>query len=189
MTYVHNLAGIFSRFTSSTTSALDLSDILRAELVLGVSTLDHYIHSIVEEGMLEIYQGNRKPTDSFNKFNVDLANIPKVIQDPLDTNWLKNQIHKNLSHQSFQKSNKISAILKLFSDKNIWSDVAILLKMNKNHVTLQLDLIIDRRNKIAHEADVEPTYPGKRWTITEKMVNGSIIHIENICEKIFLIVK
>ena len=60
---------------------------------------------------------------------------------------------------------------------------------NKDQIKLHLDLIIDRRNKISHEADLDPTYPNKRWPINKIMVNTSIQHIENICESIFQIVK
>jgi len=44
---VRNLGSIFGALNSQTTSVLDLSDILRAELVLAVSALDHFIHELV----------------------------------------------------------------------------------------------------------------------------------------------
>lgn len=34
------------------TPALDLSDILRAEIVMAVSALDHYVHELVELGIV-----------------------------------------------------------------------------------------------------------------------------------------
>lgn len=39
------------------TSALDVSDMLRAALVLAVRALDYYVHEVVTLGMLEIHRG------------------------------------------------------------------------------------------------------------------------------------
>jgi len=187
--YVKNLDGLYQVLKNSTTSALDISDILRSELVLAVSSLDHFVHNTVEEGILEIFQGTRTSTNSFHDFHVSMSNVQYALKNPANNVWLKDQIHKNIGYQSFQKSDKISTILKLITVKKIWDEVAIIMNIDKNHIKLQLDLIINRRNKISHEADLDPTYPNKRWSIDEIMVNTSIQHIENVCESIFQVVK
>ena len=61
---VRNLGAIYQALSAQTTQALDLSDLLRSELVMAVSALDHYIHELVRLGMLEAYQGNRVQTDA-----------------------------------------------------------------------------------------------------------------------------
>ena len=43
-----------------------------------------------------------------------------------------------------------------------------------------LALIVDRRNKIAHEADMDPTSPGSRWPIDELLVQDVIDGLEQI---------
>ena len=48
---VRDLGVIYSALKAQTTGAIDLSDILRTELVMAVSALDHYIHEIVRLGM------------------------------------------------------------------------------------------------------------------------------------------
>jgi hypothetical protein len=49
----------------------------------------------------------------------------------------------------------------------------------------QLSLIVDRRNKIAHEADIDPTLNlGDRWYIDEAMVNDAVNFIEQVVESI-----
>jgi hypothetical protein len=50
-----NLGSIYFSLNAKTTAILDITDILRAELVLGVSAFDHYIHEIVRIGMIESY--------------------------------------------------------------------------------------------------------------------------------------
>ena len=47
-----------------------------------------------------------------------------------------------------------------------------------------MNLIVDRRNKIAHEADMDPSYPGIRWPIDEVMIENAIGFIEEIVEMI-----
>ena len=69
---VRNLGALVDALESQTTDVLDLSDILRAELVLSVSALDHYVHEIVRIGMLEAYRGARHKTQQFLNFTVSL---------------------------------------------------------------------------------------------------------------------
>ena len=47
---VRNLGTIYKALNAQTTDILDLSDLLRAELVMAVSAFDHYIHEIVRLG-------------------------------------------------------------------------------------------------------------------------------------------
>ena len=186
---VKNLDGIYSALESSTTPVLDLSDLLRAELVMTVSVLDHFIHSMIEEGMAEIYQNQRNSTIAYTKFEISLANIPLVLATPQETIWFKEEVKKKISHQSFQRSDKISPILKLISDKNIWSESASILNRPQQDITLQLNLIADRRNQIVHQADIDPTYPNQRWPIDIQSVDESVEFIENLSETIFQIVN
>jgi hypothetical protein len=49
----------------------------------------------------------------------------------------------------------------------------------------QLSLIVDRRNKIAHEADIDPSYlGGDRWPIDELLVNEAVDFLEQVVESI-----
>ena len=47
---VRDLAAIYTTFSKRATSALDLSDLLRAELVLAVSAFDHFIGVLANSG-------------------------------------------------------------------------------------------------------------------------------------------
>jgi hypothetical protein len=59
MIYVRNLGGIHAALVSLTTPAVDASDLLRAQYVLGVSALDHYVHELTRVGMISIFSGTR----------------------------------------------------------------------------------------------------------------------------------
>lgn len=44
---IRNLDSIVAAMSSLTTAVVDLTDILRAELVMSVSALDYYVHEVV----------------------------------------------------------------------------------------------------------------------------------------------
>ena len=53
------------------------------------------------------------------------------------------------------------------------------------NVKQELSIIVDRRNKIAHEADIDPTLGlGNRWNINEADVNNAVDFIEKVVESI-----
>lgn len=189
ITRAKNLGGIHNVLESKTTSILDITDILRAELVMAVSAVDHFIHSIVEEGMLEIYQNLRPRTDAYNIFESSLENIPCAITDPAYAVWFKDEIHRKHSYLSFQRAEKISSVVKIISDKDIWNETSQIMNISKNDLITQLNLIVDRRNTIAHEADVDPTYPNKRWGIDFQLVDDSVEFLEKLSESLFQVVK
>ncbi|ACB51505.1 unknown [Crocosphaera subtropica ATCC 51142] len=231
---VRDLISLHNSIKVQSTSALDLSDILRAALVLTVSALDYYIHEVVVLGMLEIYRGQRsEPNPSrntsksaFSRFKVSLGGASQERQIALDiANWLETEIQKNygseflqqsynlsqllpmisnsminrlnntswleaeiretLSYQSFQQPDKIADAIRLISDKKLWDEVGNNMNKPAKDIKQQLTLIVDRRNKIAHEADIDPTYNiGNRWPIDEILVSETVDFIEEVVENI-----
>ena len=78
--HVRNLGGLYTSLSYQNSSILDLSDLLRAQLVMGVSALDSFVHSLMEDGMIEIYQKKRMSTNGYDKFIKSFENIsPRLI--------------------------------------------------------------------------------------------------------------
>jgi hypothetical protein len=75
----------------------------------------------------------------------------------------------------------------LIIDTDIWEQVAEILNEDIKSLKNRLNLIIDRRNKIAHEADIEPTYQELR-NIHIDDINDSIEYIENLVTRIFEVI-
>lgn len=184
ITRANNLGAIYQAFESQTTEALDLSDILRAEFVMLVSALDHYIHEIVRLRMLDALHGIITQTPAFLKFKVQLRNTLQGISTPGSDVWLEEQIRETHSYQSFQHPDKIAEAIRLISDIQLWKEVAKLLKTEDSEVKQKLILIVNRRNQIAHEADMDPSYPGKRWPIDENMIQEALEFINELVETI-----
>jgi len=231
---VRDLISIHNSVKAQSTPALDLSDILRAALVLAVSALDYYVHEVVTLGMLEIHRGQRSepnplPNSSqsaFSRFQVSLggarqerliaidiaswlepeiqqrqgssflqqsytvsALLPFISSGVLNrlnnASWLEDEVRERLGYESFQQPDKIANAIRLISDKKLWDEVATKLGRSARDVKQQLSAIVDRRNKIAHEADIDPTFGiGSRWYIDEILVNDAVDFIEQLVEGI-----
>lgn len=179
---VRNIHATYSILNIKTTEVIDVSDVLRAELVLVVSAFDYYVHEVVRQGMLEVFQGKRVETPSFRKFTVSLECLREAISNPSTFDGLENEITIRNSWKSFQQAEKVAEAIRLISDINLWVEIANKLEKNPNDIKSTLNLIVDRRNKIAHEADMDPSYPGIRWPIDEVMVETAIEFIEEIVE-------
>ncbi|EKV01157.1 hypothetical protein Lepto7375DRAFT_3300 [Leptolyngbya sp. PCC 7375] len=230
---VRDLIAIYNSVQMQATTALDLTDMLRAALVMAVSALDYYIHEVVTLSMLEIHRGQRpepvvsrnSSQSAFSRFKVSLGNarqerltalditslkndiqqalgsaftaeshtlnevlpiLSRSISNRLNSNsWLEDEIRQTLSYKSFQQPNNIADAIRLISDVSLWVSVANILGKPTEMVKQQLTFIVDRRNKIAHEADIDMTYGiGNRWPIDEDLVNEAVTFIEQLIEAI-----
>jgi hypothetical protein len=66
------------------------------------------------------------------------------------------------------------------SPVKLWEAVGNDLGVPPKDVKTRLKLIVDRRNQIAHEADLDPTSPGARWPINAPLVNDTVDFIEKV---------
>jgi len=162
---------------------LDLSDILRAEVVLIVSALDTFIHDIVRLGMLEILRGERKQTPKYQKFAVTM----NVVWFDERYSWFEEEIRRRHSQSSFQNSRNIREAVEHIAKKDIWELVATKIDKNKGDIIRHLDVIVKRRNQIAHESDIDPTYPNTRYPIDEQQTREIVVFIEEIVEAMYLV--
>jgi hypothetical protein len=236
---VRDLIGFYDSLNSQITNALDISDLLRAALVLLVSALDYYIHEVVILGMLEIYHNKRSEPSpppnnnqsAFGRFKVSLSSarqeridslsisalLENEIQSSYDyddfldrrytiselipilsagiekklnqSSWLENEIRENLSYKSFQEPDRIADAIRLISDAKLWDQVAIEMNKPAKEIKEELKQIVERRNKIAHEADIDPTLNiGERWPIDSFTVKNAVDFIENVVKNIHKII-
>jgi hypothetical protein len=139
--------------------------------------------------MLEIHRGQRPEPPAFSGFQISLGNARAGINagQNIDS-WLEDEIRQRHSYKSFQQPNAIADAVRLICDKKLWEEVSInmgRLAKDAKDIKQQLSRIVDRRNKIAHEADIDPSYPiGDRWPIDELLVNEAVDFIEQVVESI-----
>ncbi len=254
---VRDLIALHNSIQSQAAVTNDISDMLRAALVLAVSALDYYVHEVVTLGILEIHRGQRpEPSPSantnqsaFSRFQVSLGgarqdrltslDIASWLEDEIqqshdyefleqsykvselmpsisnsiinrlnNTSWLESEIRERLGYQSFQQAGKIADAIRYISDKNLWDEVAILMPQavaDTSHINAQSNLradktaqgikqelnsIVDRRNKIAHEADINPAFGiAERWNIDDILVGDAVDFIEILVESIHMVIN
>lgn len=184
---VEHLAGLYKAIASLTTPAVDSSDLLRAQIVLAVSALDFYVHQATLVGMTEVYTGKRPPTPAFEKYRISVGAMMAGHAGG-GTAWLEAEIRDRHSFLSFQQPDKIADAIRLFTDVKLWQAVGTKLGMDEANLKSRLRLIVDRRNKIAHEADLDPSYPGARWPISEADTAQSRQFISEVVEAIHEVV-
>ena len=190
-----DLVNLFRAMGNQTTAALDLSDILRAALVMSVSALDHFVHEIVRLGMLEAYQGCRARTGAFLQFPVTIESVIGLPSNFEFEDRLDSHIRARHGYRTFQLPGQIADAVRLISDVELWNELSGLTGMERRDLTDTLILIVQRRNKIAHEADIMPDYAGQlvnsdsRSPIDENTVNQAVDTIERIAEGIYGLVS
>ena len=186
ITRMQNLGGLQAALDNTTTAALDLTDLLRAQIAMIVSALDLYIHEITRIGMLEVYNGERPQTDAFLRFQVTLESAMQGISNASRDGWLDTEIRERHGHLSFQYPDNIADAIRLFSSCKLWEDVAKELNLSAQDVKNRLLTIVKRRNQIVHEADLIPDYPGTitRWPISPANVTSTLDFIQDVCEAI-----
>jgi len=168
---VELLGGLHKAVESLMTPVVDASDLLRAQIVLAVSAFDYYIHELTVLGMVEVLEGKRPPTPAFNRYRVSIGAVSVGLPSGT-SDWFAAEIREKHSFLAFQQPDKVADAIRLFSDVKLWQAVATILGGAETDIKNRLRLIVDRRNKIAHEADLDPSYPGTRWPVSVDDVEG-----------------
>ena len=86
---------------------------------------------------------------------------------------------------SFQHPDKIANAIRLVSTGDLWQAVALRRNEDVEAMKAQLCAIMDCRNKIAHEAALDPGNPGERWPIDRPLVEEAIDFIESTIRAIY----
>lgn len=188
MDRVDAMAGLYKALGHLTTSVMDVTDLLRAQIVMAVSALDHYIHEVTRAGMLEVYNQARPPTGAFLNFQITMGAAMTAVKGPNADTWLDIEIRERHGHLSFQHPDRIADAIRLFSSRELWPAVAAQLNMSVQEARNRLRLIVERRNKIAHEADLDPSYPGSRWPISLPDAENSANFVRYLGEAIHSVV-
>jgi len=184
MQRTRSLHELHASLSKQFTSVVDLSDLLRSEIVLAVSAFDFFIHELTRLGMLECHLGKRVKTSAFNRFQLPMHVATSMSESSLDV-----EIRVRHGYLSFQQPDKVADAIRLFSDVELWNKVGDECRASGKELKDALSLIVDRRNKIAHEADLDPSYPAQHWPIDRGLVEYIFDFIDKIVCAIFKIVN
>lgn len=179
------------------------SNLLKAQLVNVVSAFDMFVHNIVKKGVIEIFTKSRKETPKFQSLSFQAKTILKLIEvmapgfmpstpDEIPEVILEKDLYNRLSCMSFQHPDKVvDALSLIWSEPHKIQTLAVDIGLpgatdNDKAANLkqQLETIIQRRNQIAHEGDIDPTTMLPR-TIDIAHVKDATDFIESLGHAIF----
>ncbi len=167
---------------------VSFDDILRSQIVTLVSALDRYFHEKVRKGICDMFLGNKSPTSKFKSFSLASETVLRVWGDnsltPVQREMMINEaVALRLKAVSFQHASKIKDALSfIWEAKHKMTLIAKEMDVpgandndKEKYLTQKLDLLVGRRNQIAHESDMG--FSGKR-SITQMEVVDAISFIE-----------
>lgn len=164
-------------------------EILRAQIVLIVSAFDTFIHDCIRTGIIQSYTGLRKIGGALSSYNISFDQVS--ILDHMPTindkiNHLDNLLREKNSKDSYQSPKSIEFALGLINVSKVWTKVSPYMHIPAVDIRNKLSLIVDRRNKIAHESDYNPITNSK-YPISKSDVNDIISFLDNLSKAIYRI--
>lgn len=138
-------------------------ELLRAEWVARISALDLYVHELVAQRMLSIFQGALPKTPAYQAFKLPTETMDRIrtaatVGDAGAAFDL--EVRRQLGFITYQDPERIAEGLRLCCEIELWNTIALhqgASEFTKNHRAKQmkrtLSAIVERRNKIAHEGD------------------------------------
>jgi hypothetical protein len=191
-------AALHGYLSSQATVALQPDELLRAEWASRVSALDLYVHELVAQNLVEIFEGTRPICPGFARLQISgdaLMRIQAAATTGDRRAAFDLEVRTRLSRISYQYPDDIADGMRLVSPCRLWNEVALKLGATTRTVNVDTDtlkkrlsLIVDRRNKIVHEGDLQPTVPRTPWPISRGDVSDVAEFIERIVSAIDSIV-
>ena len=167
--------------------AMDLTEILRAEIVLVVSAFDCFIHDIVKYGIIDIFKDQRRENSKYDNICIPISIVKQILTTDKESErneLLEISIKKILSKDSYQSPKSIENALQLISITKIWSSIKDEMHMSPTDITKKLGVIINRRNKIAHESDIKNHIDISKNEIEREDIDDIINFISSLTESI-----
>lgn len=164
-----------------------LDEVLRAELVQTVSAFDTFIHDCVRIGIVNKFISSGVLSSSLKEYPIPFEDFEAINALPNMNDkalYLDGVIKKVNSKDSYQSPKSVEYALGLIGVTNIWSKVAPGMRMSAQDVRLELSNIVNRRNKIAHESDLNPLGVSLN-PITKAEVDNVILFIYGLVINIF----
>lgn len=168
---------------------VSLDDILRSQIVTLVSALDRYLYEKVRKGVCDMFLCNKSATSRFKNFSLTSETVLRVWGDASLTlvqreMMINEAVAQKLKMASFQHVNRIKDALSfIWEEKHKMSLIAKEMMVpgandndKEKYLTQKLELLVGRRDQIAHESDM--SYTGKR-EITQMEVEDAITFIDS----------
>ncbi|WP_018635951.1 hypothetical protein [Parafrankia elaeagni] len=172
----------------------DIGDFYRAAWVQAVSAIDHWFHEELYRRVAEL-AGQDSPGMPYQltRFELPLQQVEEIRRGTVTlADAVSDHVRAKWANASLQNPRKISEALKLVTEENVWARAAAQINEWNHGRTAMTDQglkkqyigITERRNKIAHDADLVDGDLEKRRDITDADVSDAIDWLERIARAI-----
>ncbi|GAB2816796.1 hypothetical protein GCM10027073_55680 [Streptomyces chlorus] len=180
--------GMLTPFRSPT---IDIDDFYRAAWVQAVAAIDHWLHEEVLRRVAELAaRDSPEMPYQLRVYELPLHRVEAVRRGEVTlSEAVVEHLRDKLAAQALQHPGKIAEVLKLVTEKKVWYEAAGCInkeffqgRTSLNEKTLRSRYleITQRRNKIAHDADLIDGDLKQRRSIDEAEVTDAIDWIERI---------
>ena len=152
-----NLTLLYEYLENSIKSPFSFDDLLRAQIVYSVSAFDKLMHDVIRIGIMEIFTDKRNPTPKYLAESISTSIYNELISAtvPPKEHIFEQAIVKKLKTISYQDPEKVAEGLSyIWEEKQKWQKIALKMAIDDKTAKTTLKLIVDRRNAIVHEADI-----------------------------------
>lgn len=194
-----NLSSVHAFMANKATQIVMAEEILRAEWVARVSALDLYVHELVCQRMLNVFLGKISKPKKFSSFQLPIGVIDEIRDATTNCDAgiiFDREVRRQLSFVTYQYPERIADGIRMCSDVELWGDIALHQSgslSNKDECAKKLKktlcAIVDRRNKIAHEGDMQPMAPKAPWPISQKDLMAVSEFIKKLVDSMEVCVK
>lgn len=158
------VGSIFDYLARTVTSLLSFDDLLRFQIVYSVSAFDKLMHDLVRIGMVEIFTGTRPATPKYGAESISLEIHTNLVAAsfPPKQYIFEQALFQKFKHVSYQDPEKVADGLSyIWAEPHKWMRISEKMELLNTEARTKLKLIVDRRNAIVHEADINPVTNSK----------------------------
>ncbi|MGW4792400.1 hypothetical protein ACWEPC_08320 [Nonomuraea sp. NPDC004297] len=175
----------FSAANYGDLAAAEPADLYRAAWSQAVAALDHWMHQALIERVARLTNdtGNDRPA-ALKRLAIPFEVAERMHEEAIE-NVLREYLREELGRTSYQKSQRITEGLRLVttdSPSAIWNAIGGRLGMQASAVKERQDAIIRRRNRIAHNADLDQT--GHRTPMSAAEAEAAVDWINDFAEAV-----
>ncbi|MDQ0599147.1 hypothetical protein QF037_003492 [Streptomyces canus] len=191
LSYARRMVEAGKMLTPFKSPTIDIDDFYRAAWVQAVAAIDHWPHEEVLRRVAELAAKDSSDMPyQLRVYELPLHTVEAVKRgDVTVSDAVVEHLRDKLAAQSLQHPGKISEVLKLVTEMKVWYEAAGWINqsffqgrtsLNEKKLRSRYLEITQRRNKIAHDADLIDGDLEQRRPIDEASVNDAIDWIERI---------
>ncbi|MGW5880295.1 hypothetical protein ACWFMI_27495 [Nocardiopsis terrae] len=160
-------------------------DLYRAAWSQAVSALDHWLHEEVLEHAVALVRSEERPLpERLAKLRMPFATVEQMTDNSVGSVFAE-FIAEEIRRDTYQRSKGVSEGLRLITHLNaqqIWERIAEGLGVTAAAARDRQDRVVDRRNRIAHQADLDSD--GLRTPMSAAEVEEAVTWIEDVAKRI-----